>query len=179
MTRITAWRYSCVEFHSNYDNILISFSTFKDNYATQYGCLSEWSSYCRNYMCNIIGNSQYSDTLGCIFVNGHLTLENCTILGPYGNGSVFTANFGSRMSMYITNCNIDVLSTFQVTPALNNVKYTSSLNLLSHLSTYQCNAIIPLKSTFKGPKKLESENYSNSFSLILSLYDCIYQASDL
>lgn len=151
----------------------INFTTFKDNYAAEYICLYHRSSpegSFKDYKCNIANNSQESKSYGIVHSYDEVTVENCTILGPYGNGKPFSFERANKDSFFIINCHVDSLelATPGGTFSTSNIIFTSVLNTLSHLSTFKCEAKLKLSDlTYKKEKTVLHDYLFDSIMIVM------------
>lgn len=137
--------------HGTSGHCLINFSTFASNIATDSVCLEQGLQYDGDYLdcfCNIVNNSQKSTNNGCISINSNTIIENCTILGPYGNGKVFKIDEFGMLS--IKNCKIDNFTIDGTNTSTIDYVTGSDLNPLSHFSSNDCEAKINI---IKSPRK--------------------------
>lgn len=122
----------------------VNFSTFEgNNAASGHACIHHFKGdgVFKDFMCNFVGNTQSSTSGGLIFMHGSsLTIENCSIQSPYGNGKAISADYSPDHYIYIINCNFDQYSISAGTYSTTKVVLTKSLYSLNHLSTYECEA---------------------------------------
>lgn len=147
---------------------VVNYSTFEGNVADKgFICLGHHlhtSSSYKDYMCNIVANNQSDSRFGTIYSVGSLTIENCTVLGPHGNGKAFSAN-DNNVPVHIINCNIDEFSTYSGSYTTSGIKITNSLNILSHLSTYQCIAEHVLQNIIWHNNNIKSFQFCHSIPM--------------
>lgn len=126
----------------------LNFSTFEGNHVNGNACIYLHSNgYFFAYNCNIKNCTQYSKSYGIIHCNTQLTLQSCSIIGPYGNGTAFSANENINDIFYIYDCNIDPYSTYTGSYVTKGIIITKKFNLISHLSTYKCKVSFELDAT--------------------------------
>lgn len=126
---------------------VINFSTFEENYAALTACLSHEIGNYEVYKCNIVKNSVGSSDDATIYSDAEVTLRNCTILGPYGNGKPFIG------PLSIVNCHVDNIefnSERGGTLSTSGIIFTDLQNNLAHFSTYKCEAKIRLVNDVKN-----------------------------
>lgn len=152
---------------------MVNFTTFKDNYAAEWVCLyhiqSPEGSY-KDYKCNIVNNSQGSKQYGIIHSHDEVTVENCTILGSYGNGKPFSKEYSTGCSFFIINCRVDSLelATSGGTFSTFNIIFTNVLNALPHLSTFKCEAKLKLSDlTYKKEKTVWHDYLFDSIMIVM------------
>lgn len=125
----TAKQFSVAYFENANEISIINYSIFERNYAANgYSCLYHNVGTYKDISCIFIGNNQTSTQFGCILMCRVLTVENCTILGPYGNGKVFAADYPDSHYIYIINCNIDEYTTTQGTYSTTGIKFIEKQN---------------------------------------------------
>lgn len=148
---------------------MINFSSFSDNHATKNSCLShDLYGEFTDYFCNVKNCTQDSHQYGIIHCNTELTVRNCTIIGPYGNGTVFSSANSSAI-FRVFDCNIEKFSTTNGIYTTSGVVETDKMNILSHLSTYKCQTDIPI--TIKEYRKKTIMHFY-VLSDILHIIDC-------
>lgn len=121
---------------------VINFSTFENSTSNSI-CLEHNSANdgYLDYFCNIVNNPQKTSQWGVILIGSVVTMENCTILGPFGEGPAAYV----LGSLKMINCNVDKdFSTSRNKASTLNVVTTKVLNILHHLSTYKCDAVLKL-----------------------------------
>jgi hypothetical protein len=117
----------------------LSYSTFADNYASNYDSILFNTGGAKSEIiyCNIIRNSQGSlDTRGTICTYGNLMIESCCILENKATNIFYTA---SSYTTTLSNCTADK-TTNNGYLTIQNTVTKSFILALNHLSTRNCHS---------------------------------------
>jgi hypothetical protein len=158
-----------------------SYSSFSDNTATRFTCISCWGSNAKNEIksCNILRNIQpLGNGEGTIHTEGYLTIADCCILE---NKATNIFNQANTYPITISNCTVDKTSNNGYLTIQNTVT-KSFILALNHMSTQNCHSeydsvgtltpITPHMSSLNKQRHYTCEKYyyqlpqGNLFSLI-------------
>jgi hypothetical protein len=121
---------------SNTVTCSLSYSTIADNHAFGYTCIYFCRSTSKHEIkcCNILRNTQSPNTLGTIYINGNLMIEDSCILE---NNATYNFYASSSSTITVSNCTIDSDSYYG---SFNKqITITKSfINALNHVSTQNC-----------------------------------------
>jgi hypothetical protein len=141
-----------------------SYSTFNDNNAFDNNCIrfnNGGAKYEIKY-CNILRNTQSTSTLGTIYVNGNLKIEDSCILENSATTIFYQGSSSYRITL--SNCTVDKTTNNGYLTITNAVTKRFIL-ALNHMSTRNCNAeydsvgsLTPLTAT----KKLICYTFKNN-----------------
>jgi hypothetical protein len=139
---------------SNYNTRLLSFSSFADNHATGYTCISLniASAMFEIKCCNILRNTQGSPGIeGTIILNGNMNIEDSCILGNKATYIFYQTSSSSAITL--SNCTVDSTSKYGSLTIQNTVT-KSFILALNHMSTHYCEAEYDSTGTLtSSPKK--------------------------
>jgi hypothetical protein len=124
---------------SNSVTCSFSYSTFADNYATDYVCFFLWTTAANFEMksCNIIRNAQGTlSSVGTFHTCGYLTIEDSCILENKANCILFSNN---GYPMTLSNCTVDS-ATNNGYLTIKNTVTKSFILALNHMSTLNCHS---------------------------------------
>jgi hypothetical protein len=123
---------------SNSVTCSFTYSSFVDNNATEYICLYFLTGNAKYEIkyCNILRNTQVSNTRGIIYTNGNLTIEDSCILENKAN-YIFYAS--SPYIITLSNCTVDSLSNSNGL-MIQSIITKSFIHALNHMSTQNCHA---------------------------------------
>jgi hypothetical protein len=117
----------------------LSYSTFADNSATQYGCIwcnSGGANYEIKYS-NILRNAHNYNTYGIFFARGNLKVADSCILGNKGNYIFYQES--SSYKITLSNCTVDTI-TYNSYLTIQSTVTKSFIHGLHHMTTQNCHA---------------------------------------
>jgi hypothetical protein len=123
---------------SNSITCLFTYSTFADNIANGYTCITLVTTGAEYEIksCNIFRNTQSSSSDGILRIFGHLMIENSCILENKATNIFFTY---SSYTITLSNCTVDSTSNNGYLTIRNTVT-ESFILALNHMSTRNCNS---------------------------------------
>jgi hypothetical protein len=154
---ITFWPSS----DSNYAASSLTYSSFIDNHATEYNCISldRSGSKFEIKSCNIIRNTQGAlGTEGTIYTSGNLIIEDSCILENTATDIFYQSS--SSYTITLSNCTVDKTTCNQNLVTQNTVT-KSFIHALNHMSTQNCHSkydsagtLIPIIQTSSSKKPI-------------------------
>jgi hypothetical protein len=117
----------------------LSYSSFADNNAAGYGCITFSTTGARYEIksCNILRNTQVDlNSQGTIYTNGNVMIEGSCILE---NKATYIFRQGSSYTITLTNCTVDLTSNNGYL-TLKSTVTKSFVLALNHMSTQNCHA---------------------------------------
>jgi hypothetical protein len=156
---------------SNYVTCLISYSSFTDNIASGYYCITQTRTAVRAEMkcCNILRNTQGTPNSGAtIRFDGHTMIQDSCILM---NNATYTFYAWSSYIITVSNCTVD--STTHVNNlVLTNTITKSFIHALNHISTQNCaseyDSVGTLTAIVSPKKKIFCYTYNCNFQARIS-----------
>jgi hypothetical protein len=182
----------CLPFvDSNSVTSYLSYSTFVDNIALEYACVTLWYSGSKHEIksCNILRNTQGSGSEGTIYTNGKLIIKDSCILENTAANIFYQGS--SSYTITISNCTVDSTSNNGYLTTQNTVT-KSFILALNHMSTQNCHSeydsagtLTPIIQTPSSSKKqkiyftcerlFDQYQLSDKFSLInILIFNFIY-----
>jgi hypothetical protein len=122
----------------NYITCSFSYSSFADNSASEYICIRFYFGDAKYEIksCNIIRNTQVSDSYGIIYASVNVTIEDFCILE---NSATYILYVSPSNTMTLMNCTIDTNSKNGSIIMRNTVSKSFILGL-NHMSTRNCHS---------------------------------------
>jgi hypothetical protein len=133
-----------------------SYSSFADNNVTGYSCIHLNMALSNHEIksCNIIRNTQNSDSDGIIVTSGNLNIYDSCILENTAKYIFYQGQYTYRITL--SNCTVDKTTNNQ-NLVIQNTVTKSIIHGLNHMSTLNCNAVYDAVGTltpFKSPRYL-------------------------
>jgi hypothetical protein len=129
----------CLPFvDSNSVTSYLSYSTFVDNIALGYACVSLWRTDSKHEIknCNILRNTQSSSSEGIITSVGNVMVKDCCILENTATYIFYTSSSGTTT---LSNCTVDK-TTNTGSFIIQNTVTKSFILALNHISTRNCHS---------------------------------------
>jgi hypothetical protein len=132
---ITCWHSSS----SNSLTCLLTYSSFSDNHATVHNCfwLATGGAKYEIKSCNILRNTQVSSSIGTIYTDGNLMIEDSCILENNATNIFYQSS--SSYTITLSNCTADRTSNNQNLITQNTIT-KSFILALDHMSTRNCHS---------------------------------------
>jgi hypothetical protein len=114
------------------------YSSFTDNNATGYTCIMLWTTGSKHEVknCNILRNTQVTNSEGTIFANRNVMIEDSCILE---NNATYIFYQYSSYTITLSNCTVD--STLNNKNLITqNTATKSFIHALNHMSTLNCHS---------------------------------------
>jgi hypothetical protein len=144
--------------YSNSAACSFTHSTFADNVATEFYCITILNSGVKSEIksCNILRNMQASSSGGIIYTNGNTIIEGSCILGNKANYVFYQGS--SSYTITLSDCTVDSTSNNGYLTT-QNIVTKSFILALNHMSTRNCHseydavgALTPIIQSPSSPK---------------------------